>query len=332
MVPRRLKQLGRRDRRVMLLLVDDDETVVVERHGARARLVGSVQTAVPDHEDQVRALVRRAKHLGEQVTVCLSGRLGLRKIVSLPLAARDDLDQLLRFEMDRMTPFRVEEVCFAHRIVDTDPSNRRISVELAVAPKKTVDAALKMAAGVGLAPSRVELGTARADDHDPLNLLPHQAGDRARARRLNRVLILLAVILAIAAVVIPMQRQEARLATLNEQIASTRVEAEASHQLRERLDELSRTGNFLLAEKSRRPMTVDVLAELTRLVPDQAHLIQLYLQDGEVQLHGAAGTASDLISVLEGSPLFRSPQFRSPVTQDGSDERFHLSVELVESE
>jgi hypothetical protein len=67
-------------------------------------------------------------------------------------------------------------------------------------------------------------------------------------------------------------------------------------------------------------------------VPDQAHLAQLLLQDGEVQLHGWAATASDLISLLDQSPLFRAPQFRSPVTQDGSDgtERFHLSVELAE--
>jgi general secretion pathway protein L len=75
-----------------------------------------------------------------------------------------------------------------------------------------------------------------------------------------------------------------------------------------------------------------VLAELTRLVPDQAYLAQLLLQDGEVQLHGSAATASDLIGLLDHSALFRAPQFRSPVTRDGRDgaERFHLSVELAQ--
>jgi general secretion pathway protein L len=140
------------------------------------------------------------------------------------------------------------------------------------------------------------------------------------------------VILAIVAVAIPLQRQRAKLAALNDQIALTRVEAEQSHALREQLDQLTRTGTFLLTEKARRPMATEVLADLTRLMPDQAYLMQLMLQGGEVQLHGWAATASDLISLLDQSPLFHAPQFRSPVTQEGRDgtERFHLSVELAE--
>ena len=81
-------------------------------------------------------------------------------------------------------------------------------------------------------------------------------------------------------------------------------------------------------------MVTEVLSELTRLVPDQAHIVQLELRDGTVQLHGYAATASELISLLDESRLFKTPQFRSPVTQDprSGSERFHLSVELTAPE
>jgi general secretion pathway protein L len=209
---------------------------------------------------------------------------------------------------------------------------RRITVELAVAPKSTVEQALQTAQAAGVAASRLELGTAHPGSQRPLNLLPHESGDGAGQRRLVRALILLALILAIVAVALPLQRQRSKLAALTDQVAATRGEAEQSHALREQLDQLTRTGYFLLAEKARRPMATEVLAELTRLVPDQAYLAQLMLEGGEVQLHGSAATASDLIGLLDQSPLFRAPQFRSPVTQDGRDgtERFHLSVELAE--
>jgi general secretion pathway protein L len=331
LVPRQLRRVARRDRNQLVLLLNQQETVVLERNGERARVVGSVATDREDRAARLGALLQRTRRRRQPVTICLSGDLGLRKIVSLPLAARDDLDQLLRFEMDRLTPFRADEVQFAHRIVDTDPQDRRITVELVVAPKATVDQALETARMVGVAPAKLELGGAKVGNLEPLDLLPHHAVDRAGQRRLVRALMLLALLLAIVAVAIPLQRQRSKLADLNDQTAASRAEAEQSRALREQLDRLTRTGHFLLAEKARRPMATDVLADLTRLVPDEAYLSQLVLQEGEVQLHGSAATASDLIGLLDQSPLFRAPQFRSPVTQDVDDgrERFHLSVELA---
>jgi general secretion pathway protein L len=332
LVPRSLRRVARRNRRRLVLLLDQLETVVLERAGEGTRVIGSVASDRPDWAGQVGALLQRTRRPWQPVTLCLSGDLGLRKIISLPLAARDDLDQLLRFEMDRLTPFRADDVYFAHRIIATDSQNRRIAVELAAAPKATVDRALETARAVGVAPARLELITAHAGNREPLNLLPCRSGDRAGERPLLRALILLALLLAIAAVVIPLHRQRTKFADLSDQIAATRAAAEESHTLREQLDQFTRTGYFLLAEKARRPMATDVLAELTRLVPDGAYLTQLVLQENEVQLYGSAATASDLIGLLDQSPLFRSPQFRSPVTQDVADdgaERFHLSAELV---
>jgi general secretion pathway protein L len=332
MLPRRLKQIGLRERRQVVLLLNPGQTVVLERTGDRARVVGAASADPDDRGGELAALLHRVNHRRQPVTICLSGELGLRKFISLPLAARDDLEQLLRFEMDRLTPFRAEEVYFAHRIIDTDTPNRRIMVELAAAPRSIVEDALKTARTVGAVAARVELGTARPDGGEPLNLLPQQSGDVAGERRLIRALILLALILAVVAVAIPLQQQRSKLAALTDQLAATRVEAEQSHALREQLDQLTQTSTFLLAEKSRRPMATEVLADLTQLVPDQAYLAQLMMQEGEVQLHGWAATASDLISLLDQSPLFRAPQFRSPVTREGGDgaERFHLSVELAE--
>jgi general secretion pathway protein L len=332
LVPRPLRRVARRDRHQVVLLLNQRETVVLERAGERARVIGSVASDRPERAGELGALLQRTRRRRQPVTLCLSGDLGLRKVINLPLVARDDLDQLLRFEMDRLTPFRADEVHFAHRIIATDSQNRRIAVELAAAPNATVDRALETARIAGVVPARLELVGAHRGNLEPLNLLPHTSGDRAGQRRLLRALILLALLLAIAAVALPLQQQRAKLAHLTDQIAETRAAAEQNHALREQLEKLAQTSQFLLAEKARRPMATDVLAELTQLVPDEAYLSQLVLQKDEVLLYGSAATASDLIGLLDQSPLFRAPQFRSPVTQDVADdgaERFHLSVELA---
>jgi general secretion pathway protein L len=78
-------------------------------------------------------------------------------------------------------------------------------------------------------------------------------------------------------------------------------------------------------------MTGVILAEITRVVPDQAYLSQLDWRDGTLQLEGLAAAATSLVGLLDSSPMFGAPQFRSPVTPDRRTEleRFHVSVELT---
>lgn len=334
LLPRRFRQAGRRGRRCLVLAFGPDESAVMERTAEGERTLGSVAAEAPDHDQRLRALLARARRRGRPATVRLAADLGLRKVLDLPLAARDDLDQLLGFEMDRLTPFKADEVYFAHRILATDPTARRISVELHVAPRRVVDEALATAQRLGLGTVRVELAAGEAPLAESLNLLRSEPGSRARESRLNRALALIAVALAVIAVVIPLRRQQATLADLEVSVANARAEAEESMDLRDRLEQLARSAQFLVAEKTGRPMVTAVLAELTRLVPDQAHIVQLELRDGTVQLHGYAAAASELIGLLDDSQLFKTPQFRSPVTQDprSGSEQFHLSVEIAPAE
>ncbi|MGI9435180.1 MAG: PilN domain-containing protein, partial [Geminicoccaceae bacterium] len=75
----------------------------------------------------------------------------------------------------------------------------------------------------------------------------------------------------------------------------------------------------------------DVLAELTRLIPDHSYVVQLRVKDSKIEISGLAQKASDLIAILDRSTILTSPQFRSPVTRDtrSGKERFQISVDLI---
>ena len=225
------------------------------------------------------------------------------------------------------------EVYFAHRVLGSDARNRRLSVELQLAPKRELERALESARGFGIIPPRVELA-AGAEGGSTLNLLPGEPVHGTRENRLRRALAIVALLLAVTAVAILLQRQRATVAKLQADVTAARAEAEESLAMRDRLEQLTRSAQFLEADKSRQPMVVRVLDELTRLVPDQAYITQLDIHDQTVEVQGFAATASDLIAVLEQSPRFKAPEFRSPVTQDrrSGAERFHVSVELVSQE
>jgi general secretion pathway protein L len=334
LVPARFSRSERRQRQRLVLTLHGAEVALSEGAGAQEQSLGEAALDAPAEIDALRTALRRARHRKRGVTLRLGSDQGLRRTLQVPLAAREDLGQLLRFEMDRLSPVRTDEVQFAYRVVDTDSANRRITVELQMAPRMVVDHALEVAERLDVVPAALELTDAGAGPAGALNLLPRDSGTSAQASRLNRALAVLALLLAVAAVAIPLRHQRSTADELERHVAAARAAAEQSLTLREQLDELRAGVRFLIDRKTQTPLVTEMLAELTRLIPDQAYVVQLTLRGSELQLHGFANTASELIGLLDQSALFHAPQFRSPVTQDPRQEaeRFHISVELTGSE
>ena len=331
MVPRALKPGTRRARRCLILAREPGAVALIQAGRDGEKVLGRVADDDPDQIDVLRSLLRKARRRRQRLILRLGPEQGLRKVLDLPLAARDDLDQLFRLEMDRLTPFNADQVFFAYRIITTDRAAKRIQVELQVAPKPVVEAGLAIAGRLGVSIDEVELAPRGDQAGAALNLLPRESGSPGRGQKLNRFLALLALVLTIAAVVIPLQQRRSTAVRLAAELARAKAEAEETLALREELERLSANATFLVNEKRRTPLAGEILAELTRIVPDQAYVVQLQLRDGQVLLHGFAETASDLIELLEDSPLFQAPQFRSPVTRDPRTdlERFQLSVEIA---
>jgi len=332
LVPRRLRAAGRRDRPRLVLLVEGERVTLRAISGTGERPLASGAPADPADQQRLRAALKdRRRGARRATTVRLAHSLGLRRVLDLPLVAEADLHQALRFEMDRITPFKAEEVLFAHRVVQADREQRRLSVEIEVAPRTAAERAFELARELGLDAQRLELAAA---DGGPgrLDLTPREIDGSGRAGRLNGMLLLLLLVLAVVAVGLPFNRQRTAALELEQEVAAARAEAEKSMQLRTSLETLTRSASFLSEVKASTPMVAAVLAELTRVIPDQAYVSQLQLRERDLQIHGLADTASDLIGRLSASPLFRAPQFRSPVTRDprNQKERFHIQVQIAE--
>jgi general secretion pathway protein L len=83
-----------------------------------------------------------------------------------------------------------------------------------------------------------------------------------------------------------------------------------------------------LTENQDRRM-VQFLKELTDKIPADAYLTTLRYRNGRIEMDGFATKSSELIQILENSPMFRNAQFTSPITQgQGGQERFSIVAEV----
>jgi len=87
--------------------------------------------------------------------------------------------------------------------------------------------------------------------------------------------------------------------------------------------------DYLLVTVRGRARPTEILRELTGLLPDTAYLSELNFRERTVEITGLAPSASQLLPVLETSPLFKGVEFSAPIVAQGAGlERFRIRLRL----
>jgi general secretion pathway protein L len=153
----------------------------------------------------------------------------LERQVMLPLAAEQGLDRVVRYEMDRFTPFAADEVFWSCAVHRRDRAQGKLSLGIALVPRVRLAPVMDALATLRLVPTLLEAGAAGG----AVRRIPLGEPDLRRERRQRRVFMLAAAacgMLAVAVAGRPFLLQarasdaiEARIATLKPRVA----EAEA---------------------------------------------------------------------------------------------------------
>jgi general secretion pathway protein L len=120
------------------------------------------------------------------------------------------------------------------------------------------------------------------------------------------------------------------------EVEKRKPEVEAVEKLQKEKEELGKEISELDRIKSGEISKIEILAELTQLLPDTVWLWNFKYTGKEIEISGFADSASDLIPLLDKSPLFEKVEFLAPVTKErglriGGDkekERFKIKVRL----
>lgn len=335
-VPAPLRALLRR--RSGTLIVAPDPGGVALRFRGPGGMVEIGRVAIdPDTPQGARAtvakLVARVRRRTAETVLALPEDRVLRRAIELPLAARENLREVISFEMDRYTPFAASDVLFDLKPLSTDPEAQTLSVDLAVVPRDVAAQFEASAEAWGLKPDMVCFADDRDADRPGAGFVFRrpELPRGGLATRLAVVLWVCAGLLAAALIAVPLQRQQALLAEYEAQLETRRTEAAAVDLLRRQLAETASVSDLLAGRKTGRPTAVGLLHEITRLLPDDTWLLQIRAFDDRLTMAGYSGAASALIPVLEASDLFAEVRFEAPVTLDGRIglERFNLSASIA---
>ena len=308
---------------------DDPERLdIALRRGGRETPMGAIRVDETGIAPDGRVLGER-KRPGTIVLRTGAEHL-LERHIELPMAAERDLSRVLRYEMDRLTPFDAEEVFWHATVERRDRVRGRLHVRLslvAVAAIAPVMAALRR---IGVTPTELQ---APAPDGGMrrIGLEPPDDGRAWRRHRMAMAAGAVCALLALVAIGLPFMRQslafwaiEARIGDLQPKVAE--VEA-----LRRRSASEGAGADVVTAERARTGDVLQVLASVTELLPDDTVLSDFTLSQGKLGIGGTSSAASRLIPALAGDPLIHDPAFIAPVTraEEGGVDRFAIRAELA---
>jgi general secretion pathway protein L len=335
LLPERMPFLMR-GARVPVLAIADGEVVLVEPRsaaGPEARV--AVATLGGQGRAAVRALLERVGEVRNRARLCLGRDEMLVRRVSMPAATEENLSQVIAFEMDRLTPFRADEVYYDQRVVARDAAAATVQVQLAVARREIVDARLATLRDLGVSVQGVVVPEDAPSPGARLDLLPSgQRGERETANeRATRNVVLGAVlVLLFVAMLLPAWQKREAIIALKPVVDKAKQEATATDAIARTLERQVADYNYVQSKKHAAP-ALAYLEEVSRLLPDNTWVQQFELKNAgksrEVQVTGETTSSSKLIEIFEQSTLLQNAAPRGSVirgSQPGT-ERFVIAAE-----
>jgi len=300
-------------------------TVHLERGEGRTFVSREVLGEPSSLADSVASMLK----LQPEVVIRLPASAVIERRVELPGQVRRNLRHALEFEIDRLTPFRPEQLYFDFRLLPGEQRGGKIAIDLVACLREQVTNWVAHIRDYGIAPGAVTWDGA----WPTANLLPPAERKRSdnRDRLLGRVLAASVVVLALAAALSPLLQKRQHVLSLLAAVQELRPKVDRAAALRSQVEKAREQVELALTQKNREPRLVDLLKELTERVPDDTYVQNLEYNRGSTQLRGESGQATALIGILESAPGMDGVTFQSPVVQvpNSGKDRFHISLQYA---
>jgi general secretion pathway protein L len=336
LLPARWRALLAERAEALLLEIRGDQLAIWRQTGNAC--VEAAVVALDAGDAERKAAIERVRALVDDPNLrtfyCIAPGRALRREFTLPVAAENNLRQVLAFEMDRQTPFKADQVYFDYHLGQRDPAAKNLQITLIVVPRAPLDADLaKLSAGAlrldGVDCWRDGPGSGRMG----LNLLPAERRPRRvnPRLRLNLGLAAGAVVLLITVMLLSLANREAALAAMSSQVDKAQNAAKQVSTLKKTLIDSIAAANFLNCRKHETPVMVALVADLSQRLPDDTYLERLAIDEKyKIDVQGLSDNTTKLVEGLAQSEVVENPSFQGTIQQDPRThkDRFNMSLEF----
>ena len=336
--------------------------------------------------DLIKAFIQSHQIASGDIFIGIPNESAMIREVRLPLAAKENLRETLKYEMEKFVPMSADEIYFDYQILAEDKENQDLRILLAIAKKSVIEPYLELKEKIGSGISGIEIRSSAianflsyrlSDSKDisvayerfielqknsaveisaspeelgvsedlipafgvalkglyqtpiQMNLIPPELRKKRGKTGIYTFIILICLTVLFgagwgASRVIQHRLVENRI---NQEMKRLAADVRQADQIRAEVEALEKKADYLNKLQNGRPTALDMMAELSRIIPDKAWVQQLIISEKGLQLEGFAESASELIPILDASKIFKDVAFLSSITKErDGKERFLIGL------
>jgi general secretion pathway protein L len=330
--------------RATLVLADDGDARILELLDSDEPICAATRLRSADFSaESIDGFLRThgVRRGDADIVIRLPQQMFFRRKLILPTQAAASIDQIVAADLVRKTPFRLQDIYHGHSTTTQGPSGKIVVWQWLVRRAFVHDAASAFNLSVDDVAFVHSSAGNDAARPTPRIALHSNAKNRRSWIKTSVLLLLCSVgLLTVATAVLKYQRQQALIDENDSRIAAARVRAQ---KVRSEFDRVQGRQNVLLHLRSQRldaPGLLDVWEEATRVLPTHSWLTELRLTEVPekneqlVAMNGFSAGATDLVKLIDRSPLLADASLTAPVTIDPVEgrERFALQAKVKRSD
>ena len=286
---------------------------------------------------QVQHIINQADGKKVEVQYLLPNAETLVRKIALPIAAKENLDEVIGFELDKYVPFSAEQVQISYKIDKNNHDENKILLDLAVIPKQRLLDVLGMCDEKSVSLDGIDINM-QSKESKPyylgVNLLPKEQRKIQNNFnfKLNAALILITIGLVYFVMHTSVENKLNKIETLTEINSELQKQARTSKLLKKDLKTVIVSSKFLQNKKNDHPKIVEILSDVTAKLPDTTFLSKMKINQTELEITGLSDNANILIPELDKSSNWYVPHFHGSRTPDSrtNKEKFVIKADIKE--
>ena len=311
----------------------------MKNRGARRYPFEEGRYPTPESAASAVALaVSDLRAVGAQATLVIPKAWTIVKTAEFPVTVKENLPDVVSYELDRLTPLSPERAFYDFRILAEDEN--RIRIILVAMKAEILQPYLDALREKGITIGRVGLSApglsglalnGNENTAGEMNLLD-KGMQKPQKTPMALTIVLLSVLVALGLfwLVSPLRIAEKRVEIIDREIAARRDEVKKIEALKKDLEGVEKEIAAIEAFKTSRPLTLNLLTEMTRVLPANTWLSRIRFTESTVEIEGYAASATELLPKLEASGYFKKVEFASPTSRDVrlNADRFSIKMEI----
>ncbi len=318
---------------INILLTQEQDEVVIWQNTSGDFVIEKSEDEEVMWWHEVQHIINDAEGRRVNVVYLLPNNEALVRKIALPQAAKENLDEVIGFELDKYVPFKAEQVQLSYKIDKDNSSEDKVVLDLAVIPKQKVAdiIALTEEKSIELDALDVNSGSVQQPQALGVNLLPPEKRKERNYfnLKLNVGLLFLFFILMYFVMYTSVANKQEKIEQLTNLNSELSKQAKKAKLLRKELKSVIVSSKFLNNKKNDNPSLVAILSDITNRLPEDTYITRLKVNKEKLELTGQSNNASNLVPELDKSHSWFQPEIVGGVTEDRRTKKEKFTIKAL---